>query len=146
VEVAADSAYCNDTVTRGLPVSVVLFGAMRPDAVLTQLPVAKAPGSEGRPCKRGRPVPEWHFELSRGTLGLMLVGPSGSWGQNSGRFSYPPEGSSGQAQFAIQYQHAYVERIIASSTTGDGVHTARLYLVAAALGPSQPPECSPRIA
>ena len=31
---------------------------MRPDAVLTQLPVAKAPGSEGRPGKRGRPVPK----------------------------------------------------------------------------------------
>ncbi len=29
VELAADSAYCNDTVTRGLPDSVVFFGAMR---------------------------------------------------------------------------------------------------------------------
>lgn len=58
VEVAADSAYCNDTVTRGLPASVVLFGAMRPDAVLTELPTAKAPGMSGRPCKRGRAVPK----------------------------------------------------------------------------------------
>lgn len=58
VEVAADSAYCNDTVTRGLPASVVLFGAMRPDAVLTQLPATKAPGVAGRPSKRGRPVPK----------------------------------------------------------------------------------------
>ncbi len=29
VEIAADSAYCNDTVTRGLPDNFVLFGAMR---------------------------------------------------------------------------------------------------------------------
>ena len=58
VEVAADSAYCNDTVTRGLPASVVLFGAMRPDAVLTELPIAKTPGTSGRPCKRGRLLPK----------------------------------------------------------------------------------------
>ena len=38
VELAADSAYCNDTVTRDLPERVVLFGAMRPDAVLTEPP------------------------------------------------------------------------------------------------------------
>lgn len=58
VELAADSAYCNDTVTRGLPGSVVLFGAMRPDAVLTELPVSRTPGVAGRPSKRGRPVPK----------------------------------------------------------------------------------------
>jgi len=58
VEVAADSAYCNDTVTRGLPPSVVLFGAMRPDAVLTELPAARVQGAEGRPCKRGRTLPK----------------------------------------------------------------------------------------
>ncbi len=58
VEVAADSAYCNDTVTRGLPTSVVLFGSMRPDAVLTELPTAKAPGLAGRPSKRGRVLPK----------------------------------------------------------------------------------------
>jgi hypothetical protein len=57
VEVAADSAYCNDTVTRGLPDSVVLFGAMRPDAVLTALPEPQGHKS-GRPCKRGRPLPK----------------------------------------------------------------------------------------
>jgi len=55
VEVAADSAYCNDTVTRGLPDTFVLFGAMRPDAVLTALPPARRRRS-GRPSKRGRPV------------------------------------------------------------------------------------------
>src|SRR5437899_8471257 len=58
VELAADSAFCNDTVTRGLPASVVLFGSMRPDAVLTELPAAKAPGLAGRPCKRGRVLPK----------------------------------------------------------------------------------------
>jgi len=55
VELAADCAYCNDTVTRGLPANVVLFGAMRPDAVLTALP-SKRLRKGGRPSKRGRPV------------------------------------------------------------------------------------------
>ena len=55
VEVAADCAYCNDTVTRGLPDNFVLFGAMRPDAVLTALP-PKKPRRPGRPSRRGRPV------------------------------------------------------------------------------------------
>jgi hypothetical protein len=57
VEVAADSAYCNDTVTRGLPESVVLFGSMRPDAVLTALPELQRPRS-GRPSKRGQLLPK----------------------------------------------------------------------------------------
>ncbi len=55
VEVAADSAYCNDTVTRGLADNFVLFGAMRPDAVLTALPPTR-PRKPGRPSRRGRPV------------------------------------------------------------------------------------------
>lgn len=55
VEVAADSAYCNDTVTRGLPENVVLFGAMRPDAVLTEPPPPPSKsGRGGRPRKRGK--------------------------------------------------------------------------------------------
>ena len=55
VELAADSAYCNDTVTRGLPSSIVLFGSMRPDAVLTALPpVRRRKQKGGRPSKRGR--------------------------------------------------------------------------------------------
>ena len=45
-EVAADAAYCNDTVTRGLAANLVLFGRMRPDAVLSAAP-AKARG----PCR-----------------------------------------------------------------------------------------------
>jgi hypothetical protein len=55
VEVATDSAYCNDTVTRGLPDNFVLFGAMRPDAVLTAPPPARS-RKPGRPSRRGRPV------------------------------------------------------------------------------------------
>ena len=54
IEVCADSAYCNDTVTNGLPANVVLFGAMRPDAVLTDLPPMRQPGQGGRPRKRGQ--------------------------------------------------------------------------------------------
>lgn len=55
IDVAADSAYCNDTVTRGLPRRVHLFGAMRPDAVLTALPASTKSGSRGgRPRKRGK--------------------------------------------------------------------------------------------
>ena len=55
IELAADSAYCNDTVTRDLPERVVLFGAMRPDAVLTELPTPPTRShAGGRPRKRGR--------------------------------------------------------------------------------------------
>jgi hypothetical protein len=55
IELAADSAYCNHTVTHGLPERVVLFGAMRPDAVLTEPPRASCPAQRGgRPRKRGR--------------------------------------------------------------------------------------------
>jgi hypothetical protein len=58
VELAADSAYCNDTVTRGLPTNVILFGAMRPDAVLTALPPDRIVGASGRPSKRGKVLPK----------------------------------------------------------------------------------------
>jgi hypothetical protein len=55
IELAADSAYCNDTVTRDLPQQIVLFGAMRPDAVLTEPPPPVRPDrAGGRPRKRGR--------------------------------------------------------------------------------------------
>jgi hypothetical protein len=55
IEVAADSAYCNDTVTRGLPEHVMLFGAMRPDAVVTEPPPPPSKSSRGgRPRKRGK--------------------------------------------------------------------------------------------
>jgi DDE superfamily endonuclease len=55
IELSADSAYCNDTITRGLPARLVLFGAMRPDAVLTEPPTIPARGGKGgRPRRRGR--------------------------------------------------------------------------------------------
>jgi DDE superfamily endonuclease/Archaeal putative transposase ISC1217 len=56
VELAADSAYCNDTITRDLPANFVLFGAMRPAAVLTALPSASPHRKPGRPSRRGRSV------------------------------------------------------------------------------------------
>jgi SRSO17 transposase len=57
-EIAADSAYCNDTVTRGLASHLVLFGRMRPDAVLTAAP-EKVDGRRqvGRPRLRGERMP-----------------------------------------------------------------------------------------
>lgn len=58
IELTADGAYCNDTVMRGLADNVVLFGAMRPDAVLTEAPPEPRPGCAGRPCKRGRTLPK----------------------------------------------------------------------------------------
>jgi hypothetical protein len=55
IELSADSAYCNDTVTHDLPERVVLFGAMRLDAVLTEAPAPVAHNHKGgRPRKRGR--------------------------------------------------------------------------------------------
>ena len=57
VEFVADSAYCNDTVTRGLPSSMVLIGAMRSDAVLTA-PPSKSRKKCGRPRLRGRTLPK----------------------------------------------------------------------------------------
>ena len=56
IEVVADAAYCNDTITRGLPMRIVVFGAMRPDAVLTALPVSGR--HRGRPSKRGPLLPK----------------------------------------------------------------------------------------
>jgi DDE superfamily endonuclease len=55
IELCADSAYCNDTVTRDLPAQLVLFGAMRPDAVLTDPPPESLRASKGgRPRRRGK--------------------------------------------------------------------------------------------
>ena len=58
VEIAADSAYCNDTVLRGLPKNVIVFGAMRPDAVLTDLPPERDAKAGGRPRVRGCILPK----------------------------------------------------------------------------------------
>jgi len=58
IHLAADSAYCNDTVTRGLSATVILFGAMRPDAVLTALPTERPKGARGRRPVRGKLLPK----------------------------------------------------------------------------------------
>jgi hypothetical protein len=58
VELSADSAYCNDTITRGLASNIILFGAMRPDAVLTRVPASRRRHSNGRPRVRGTVLPK----------------------------------------------------------------------------------------
>jgi hypothetical protein len=58
VHLAADSAYCNDTIMRGLSPTVTLFGAMRPDAVLTALPTGRERQRIGRPRVRGNLLPK----------------------------------------------------------------------------------------
>jgi hypothetical protein len=59
IEISGDSAYCCDTVAKTLPTSVVLLGAMRPDAVLTA-PARARIGTQpaGRPRKRGATLPK----------------------------------------------------------------------------------------
>lgn len=58
IHLAADSAYCNDTLTRGLSSTVVLFGSMRPDAVLTAVPTAQERRKTGRRRVRGKLLPK----------------------------------------------------------------------------------------
>jgi hypothetical protein len=58
IELATDSAYCTDTVTKDLPASVVLLGAMRPDAVLTAPAPPRSEHQRGRPRKRGKTLPK----------------------------------------------------------------------------------------
>ena len=53
VEVAADSAYCNSTVIKGLADNLVLFGSMRPDAALTAPPSPNKNPRGGRRRVRG---------------------------------------------------------------------------------------------
>jgi len=58
VEVVADSAYCNSTITKGLPDNMVLFGSMRPDAALTTAPPPSTTRRGGRPRVRGDRLPK----------------------------------------------------------------------------------------
>ena len=58
VELAADSAYCNDTIMRDLPRNLILLGSMRPDAVLTTPPKTRSGPKGGRPRKRGDVLPK----------------------------------------------------------------------------------------
>jgi len=72
IEVAADSAYCNATISRGLPSKVILFGSMRPDAVLTDLPTPKQ-RAKGRPSKRGRVLRKPQKIAADGRTGWQTV-------------------------------------------------------------------------
>lgn len=67
IDVVADSAYCNDTLTRGLSKQVTVIGALRPDAVLTAAPTDAERKRTGRRRKRGRdlPKPERIYDDSR---------------------------------------------------------------------------------
>ena len=58
VELALDAGYCNDTVTQDLPPTVVLFGAMRADAVLTAKPAPRRKDAKGRRKLRGDKLPK----------------------------------------------------------------------------------------
>ena len=58
IHIAMDSAYCNDTVLHDLPPRIVVFGAMRPDAVLTAAPTAREQKMTGRRRVRGKPLPK----------------------------------------------------------------------------------------
>jgi DDE superfamily endonuclease len=58
VDVVADSAYCNDTLTRGLAEHVSVLGSIRPDAVLTAAPTAAERKATGRRLKRGKLLPK----------------------------------------------------------------------------------------
>jgi hypothetical protein len=58
IRLSMDSAYCNDTVMRKLPECFTVFGAMRPDAVLTAAPRSKKPHANGRPRVRGAVLPK----------------------------------------------------------------------------------------
>lgn len=57
IHLIADEAYCNVTLLKGLPEHVVVFGSIRPDAVLTALPTPRTTGA-GRPRMRGSVLPK----------------------------------------------------------------------------------------
>ena len=67
IDVVADSAYCNDTLTRDLHAHVTIFGAIRPDAVLTAAPTEAERKATGRRRKRGKllPKPEKIYDSQR---------------------------------------------------------------------------------
>jgi hypothetical protein len=60
VRLSVDSAYCNNTLLRGLAATVTVFGAIRPDAALTALPTAAERRATGRRrvCGKVLPKPE----------------------------------------------------------------------------------------
>jgi len=60
LRLSVDSAYCNHTLARGLAPTVTIFGAIRPDAVLTAQPTAAERRATGRRrvCGKELPKPE----------------------------------------------------------------------------------------
>jgi DDE superfamily endonuclease len=58
LDVVVDAAYCNATLTRGLPARVTVIGALRPDAVLTAAPPPAARPRPGRRRTRGAVLPK----------------------------------------------------------------------------------------
>lgn len=58
IDIVADNAYCNDTLTRGLDKRVTVIGSLRPDAVLTAAPTDADRKRTGRRRKRGRDLPK----------------------------------------------------------------------------------------
>lgn len=60
LRLSVDSAYCNHTLARGLATTVTVFGAIRPDAVLTASPTAAERRATGRRrvCGKVLPKPE----------------------------------------------------------------------------------------
>lgn len=75
IELAADSAYCNSTVTKGIAKNIKLFGSMRPDAALTALPVAQDRKGHkgGRRPARGRRLPSPEKAYKDATYGWHVV-------------------------------------------------------------------------
>jgi hypothetical protein len=58
IHLATDAGYCNDTLMRDLTPRVTVFGAMRPDAVLTKLPTKPKRPQAGRRRIRGDVLPK----------------------------------------------------------------------------------------
>ena len=67
VDLVVDSAYCNDTITRGLNDTITVIGGMRPDAVLTAAPTVDEQKKTGRRRKRGRALPKPEHLYDDGT-------------------------------------------------------------------------------
>jgi hypothetical protein len=58
IDLVADSAYCNDTLMRNCDARVTMIGSIRPDAVLTALPVQNIRRGPGRRPVRGKKLPK----------------------------------------------------------------------------------------
>lgn len=65
VSISMDSAYCCDTVLRGLSTNIVVYGSLRGNAVLTAPATRRRPGTRGRPRVRGRTLPNPRSMVNR---------------------------------------------------------------------------------